>query len=460
MPAVYCRCSFKDESHRVSIRRTHSEKCGTEKEACNNISYSGSSADGKGNNSKAKSEPHGHVPSEFHVLRWSRKHPHKSSRLYRDKKALSIGTALPSDENPMDCSSLLSEITRTLKVSSLLSYDTLPSSEVAKQRTESNDINKSTGEESLQDEVFCDEPVNSMDGPSTRHLNSTTKTSVSFLWRILGRARHDCHANIYIVSIQTIRKFSQDDIEVRKGQHLKALYRVTDKVFVETQSLEKGLVPYSCCRLARKHYGSQSKLIQLSYLRLYPQSPDGTDTLPSQEIHAIKMVAIKHYSPGSQEELHAQSNQTFTVLYCDSAWIYAISDKQQGGLLPRSVCKLSQESHHLFKRWQQDEQLFQSDFIMKYDEERPTILDESPVSVSNSIQRISSKVGKIFTIVQNFVPTSPTSGNFTIRKGLKVKVTKESGQQVCVTTKSGVSFWIPQTHVRPARKNSNADKFM
>ena len=379
------------------------------------------------------------------------------SRIDRDKKALSLGTTLPCDSDDMTSPSLLSEINQTLKTSRLLSYGsvTLPPSG-AVGHADSRPLSDKDDSESM-DEVFGKKTSDSIDMLSIVHANSIKKT-VSFLWRMLGRARPHCHANIFVVCIQAVDKTNGNSIEVRKGQHLKALYRVSDKVFVETSSLKQGFIPYTSFRISRKHYGSQSKLLQLAYLQLYPQTPDGIDIQPVEQIPSIKMVALKNYFPATKEELHAQSNQVFTVLYCDAMWVYTVSGSS-GGLLPRSVCALTQESQTIFKRWQTISQ-FQSDFIMKSSEPCPAILDERPVVLPVAQQKsVNSRVGKVFTINQNFVPSSPTSStrNFTIRKGLRVKVIKENGQHICVTTRTGFSFWIPHTHVRPARKSSLGD---
>lgn len=382
-----------------------------------------------------------------------RKGTPEKSRTSRDRKALSLVTA----EDIFGPSSLLSEITKTLKVSNLLSCEpditTAPSSKFV-QQTESkyaDDKDQSVG----YDEVFL------QDSCPAEHFQPTvaSEKSVSFLWRVLGRARPNFHANIYVVSIQATSKTGKGGVEVRKGQQLKALYRESDQVFVQTLCSEQGFVPYSLCRLSRKHYGPQSKLIQLSYLRLYPQSPDGIDTLPVDQIPRIEMMASRTYVPSSHEELYAEIDQTFTILYCDTEWIYA-SNGKSSGLLPRLTCNLSHDSKKHFEQWDLKIQPFQSDFSMKYDNAKPQILNKSPVPVSSSVQRTGSKVGKIFTIIQNFIPTSPTSGTFTIRKGLRVRVVEEITNQVRVTTKTGTSFWIPQNHVRPARKNSAADKFV
>lgn len=378
-----------------------------------------------------------------------RKHAHEETRASRDRKALSLGTTLPRDI--LGQSSLLSEITKTLKVANLLSPESVVKAPSSRQVSKStNEKDESVGSLSLHDEVFFDTGQLGTTGDvlSTADINGVK--SVSFLWRILGRAKPNFHANVHIVSIQATEI---DDIQVRRGQQLKALYRKSDKVRVQNLALEEGFVPYSLCRLSRKHYGPQSKLIQLSYLRLYPQSPDGIDTLPTDQIPNIKMVAIRNHFPSSHEELSMQIGQSFTILYCDMEWIYATSNKSSG-LLPRSTCELAPDSREHFKQW--DHQPFQSDFIMRYDEPRPEILHKSPLPVVLKSVRTGSKVGKMFTVIQNFVPTSPTSGTFTIRKGLKVRVVEESGLQVCVITKTGNSFWIPQNHVRPARKNSMA----
>lgn len=367
------------------------------------------------------------------------------SRDSRDKKSLSLGGVTTLTHNPD--SSLLSEISKSLQTSELFASDSfaaLPTSQ-------------NESKPSMETVELCSD--DQLDKVFDQKSMVPNKTSVSFLWRLLGRACPDCHASIDIVSIQSVHGIEPKDISVRKGQHLKALYRVSNRVFVESPSLKQGFIPYNSCRLSRKHYGSQSRLLQLSYSRLYPQSPDGIDTQPSEQIPSIKMMAIKNYFPSFHDELHARTKQTFTALYCDSVWVFAVSGKL-GGLLPRSVCALTQECQVIFKQWL-TEQPFQSDFVMKHSEVRPAILDVSPVSVRDAASKSSSKakVGKSFTIVQNFVPTTPATSNFTIRKGLRVKVVEESEENICVITRTGFSFWIPHSHVRPARKGSVADKF-
>ena len=374
-----------------------------------------------------------------------------NSRVSRDKKALSLGTSLLHHSDAVTGSGLLSEISKSLNTSHLLSHESmaiLPSTKLtAGSKTSihlpTSDQHNVEHDGVVHDDVFVQ---------SGRRSNLSNK-SVSFLWRVLGRARPNCHANIHVVSIMAVAAVSSEDISLRKGQHLRALFRVSNRIFVETPSHKQGFVPYRSCRLSRKHYGPLSKLLQLSYAQLYPQSPDGIDIQPTEHIPSIKMVARSDYFSSSHEELHARSKQAFIVLYCDSTWVYVVSGKL-GGLLPRSVCELAQESQVVFKQWMLPTSPFQSDFVMKHGRERPQILNKSAVSVASSSQKASSKVGKIFTIVHNFVPTSPNSSNFTIRKGLRVKVIEESEQDICVITRTGFSFWIPHTHVRPARKGS------
>ena len=361
----------------------------------------------------------------------------KTSRTVRDRKALSLSSSV------LGHSSLLSEISTSLKATNLLSFESV-ATQSGSQSVHSPTI--TNGKPKINNSIVR--------AQSTVAETSSSK-SVSFLWRVLGRACPSYHANIYVVSIQTTFKHGKEDIGVRKGQQLKALYRASDSVYVQTPSLEQGFVPYSLCRLSRKHYGAQSTMIALSYFRLYPQSPDGIDSLPVCFIPKIHMVAVKSYSPSSHEEVSAHANQRFTALYCNAEWVYATNGKSSG-LLPRSICTLSHESKVHFKSWDRESQPFQSDFVVRYDKREPEILSTIPVPLNS--QRTSSKIGKVFTIIQNFAPASQMSGTFTIRKGLRVKVVEEKDSLVRVTTKTGTSFWIPQNHVRPARKSSEADK--
>lgn len=339
---------------------------------------------------------------------------------------------------------MLSEIADKLKAPDLLSYESTATS---------SHPPKGAGKVTYEN-LKNNQPFHAKVTRFTGSISSQRKP-VSFLWRLLGRANPTNNANIYVITIQDIPKVAIDDIQVRKGQYLKALYRVFDRVFTEASSRKQGFVPYSSCRVSWKHYGYQSAIAKLSYRHLYPECPDGIDLLPRGHSPEIKMVALEQHVPKSQEELQVNVGETFNTLYCDTDCVYA-SKGQHGGLLPRSVCALSQETAEIFKRWKEQDQQFRSDFVIKLNETRPSILNESPVSMPKS------KVGKLFTIVQNFVPDSADSGsNFTIRKGLRVKVVKESGHLVCATTKTGASFWIPSGYVRPAkRKSSDANQFV
>ena len=349
----------------------------------------------------------------------------------RDFRVQSVSTTHTSIDG---CTSLLSEITsfETVKRAESMQFNNRSSLLPETKQQNSHDLNFSCGQLS-------------------------SKKSVSFLWRVLGRAGPEYKANIHVVSIQAVHKTNSNDIEIRKGQQVKALYRIVDQVSVENASLECGFIPYSSCRLSRKHYGPQSMLMQLSYLQLYPQSPDGTDVLSNECSPVTTMVAVKDHFPSSHEEICAQRGEMFTALYCDAVWIYAVNT-QHSGLLPRSVCILSRESQLAYKDWMRNEKPFQTDFIVKFNESRPQILEKNPFSITHT-QKGPIKIGKIFTVIQNFVPDSPNSGTFTIRKGLRVKVMKESGQLVSVMTKKGSTFWIPSNYIRPARK-SDSDRFI
>ncbi len=284
------------------------------------------------------------------------------------------------------------------------------------------------------------------------------KKSVSFLWRILGRASPDCCANIFINPIYDVAKESEDDVSVKKGQLLKALYRIDERIFVETLSRERGFIPYSSSRISRKYYGSKSRIIQLSYLQLHVQSPDGLDIQPSELVPTVHMVAVREHTASSKEELALKVGDVFTCLYSDADVIYGTNGRCSG-IVARESCELHKKLQPYFKSWQiSNSQVLYTDFMIRRSEVRPSVLDENPVTKLEVENRnCSSRIGRIFTVTQNFVPDLPVSSNFTIRKGLRVKVIEENEKHVCVSTKSGSSFWIPFTHLRPARKNSDAE---
>ena len=380
-------------------------------------------------------------------------------------KTHSLGTSVQSETST---ASLLSEISESLNVPDLLSCaddsavsitpPKMPfSSSVAPgpspivTRVQSMLVPSARIAQSARYSLNLNDQCNSSPSPDL-----PVKKSVSFLWRVLGRAGPDCSANIHVTPIYDVTKEQHDDVSVRKGQLLKALYRKDDRIFVETLSMEQGFVPYSSCRIARKYYGSKSSLLQLSYLQLYVQSPDGVDMQRAQHVPAMHMVVLRDHASSSKDELSVKTGDIVTCLYSDSDVIYGTCRKSSG-IVPQVSCELVKKLQSLFKSWQLQNQRFQSDFVIRRSEVKPSVLDENPVTKTEvENQACGSKVGKFFVVNQNFVPDSPHSSNFTIRKGLRVKVLEENRSHVCVSTKTGASFWIPCSHLRPARKNSDA----
>jgi len=381
-------------------------------------------------------------------------------------KARSLGTSVRSEAST---TSLLSEISESLNVPDLLSCvdepvvsinpSQVPSSSLVAPgpspivtRVQSMLVPSARVAQSARYSLNLNDQCNSSPSPDL-----PMKKSVSFLWRVLGRAGPDCSANVYITPIYDVVKENHEELSVRKGQLLRALYRKDEWIFVETLSMERGFVPYSSCRIARKYYGSKSSLIQLSYLQLYVQSPDGVDVHQRPEhVPAIHMVVLRDHTSSSKDELSVKAGDEVTCLYSDSDVIYGNCGKSSG-IIPQRLCELVKKLQPLFKPWNLPNQRFQSDFVIRRSEGKPSILDKDPVTKAEVENLTSgSRVGKFFIVNQNFVPDSPHSSNFTIRKGLRVKVLEENRSHVRVSTKTGASFWIPCSHLRPARKNSDA----
>ena len=281
------------------------------------------------------------------------------------------------------------------------------------------------------------------------------------LWRILGRASPTTPASVHIASIQaTNHKHSDSELKVRKGQQLRALYRVRERVLVETQLGRHGFVPYSLCRLSRKYYGPTSKLLQLSYSQLSPENSDPLLKSHQMDMNdkAIEMVAIKDHRGLTSEELSVNNGDKLQVLYCDNSWVYAVREDYKAGILPRGACRLPQNAHKYLRSNQSQDTTIKTTPSLNDKRDSQNFTYTSRMQQQQQ-QQSGDKVGKIVSVIRSYVPKS-TPNAFTIRKGLRVKVLHESGQQLYVVTKSGVSFWIPACYVRIARKNSDPDGFL
>ena len=271
-------------------------------------------------------------------------------------------------------------------------------------------------------------------------------------------------ANIHVAAIQTVHGVRKDELQVYSGQQLKALYRIARRVFVETQEERKGFVPYSCIRISRKYYGSSSSIVQLSYSQLYVQSPDGIEDYAINSLESkpsyteIEMVAIQDHTAVSRENLPVKCGDRVRVLYCDDSWVYGVSEDHWAGCLPRISCRLTRRSQAIFQAWNNGKIPFQADFVVKFNESPPAVLRQKPVSLVDLPAHIS-KVGKVLTVTRSYIPNACNNNDITIRKGLRVQVLKADGELLKVTTKSGASFWIPSSYLRPARKTSDAKTF-
>ena len=208
-----------------------------------------------------------------------------------------------------------------------------------------------------------------------------------FLWRVLGRASQRWPALVHIVPIQS-NQSGMRGFGVRKGQQVRALYRVSGQVIVETDSNHLACIPYECCRISRKYYGSKSSLVQLSYSQLYTPIPDlppstsnrsPLQTSPSktQHIHMpIEMVAIQDsYDCLPLGEMNVDAGDKLRVLYCDNQRVYAVKQNGEAGLLARSFCRLTRRSEKTYQKWVElTGSPFQADYPMKFNEKPPSFL--------------------------------------------------------------------------------------
>ena len=306
-------------------------------------------------------------------------------------------------------------------------------------------------------------PYTTSHNNATRHSSASAQTckSVGFLWRLLGRASAEWPARLCVAAIQTTHFCERGELLVRKGEQLTAMYRVSDSVFVESTQGERGLVPYQSIRVSRKTYSSSSKTVRLSYYQLYIHSPDGIDTRAATSLQSthpgIEMVSVRELTPTSQEDLALSRGDQIFVLYCDNEWVYGVDEDRTAGFLPRGACRLTRKSQALYQNWINSQSPFQADFVIRFNEPPPPILRRNmlrkPTSLT-SLSTNSSKTREIMTVVRSYAPFIGTS-QLAIRKGLRVRVLKSDNDFCSVVTKSGSSFWIPSSHLRPACKGDS-----
>lgn len=220
-----------------------------------------------------------------------------------------------------------------------------------------------------------------------------------FLWRVLGRASQRWPASIFIVPIQN----SEAGIKglcVRKGQQVRALYRVSGQVIVEMETNHLACIPYNCCRISQKYYGPNSTLVQLSYSQLYIPVPDAPGIVCNQSpLHSmltsaagpgkghhghipIEMVAIQDcYDCKPLGELNVDAGDKLRVLYCDEEMVYAVKENGEAGLLTRSYCRLTRKSEKMFQKWVElTYSPFQADFPIKLNQKPPSFLTDGTLT--------------------------------------------------------------------------------
>ena len=232
-----------------------------------------------------------------------------------------------------------------------------------------------------------DDITDSLGAPlSQGHAESNELPREGFLWRVLGRANQRCPALIHIVPIQS-RQVGISGLCVRKGQQVRALYRVSGQVIVEMETNHLASIPYECCRISRKHYGPKSTLVEMSYTHLYTavpsvpnsQSPQHTAQTPlsKTKVHVpIEMVAILDcYDCLPPGEINVDAGDKLRVLYCDDKMVYAVKENGEAGLMARNFCRLTRKSEKLYQKWvEHTRSPFQADFPVRFNEKPPNFL--------------------------------------------------------------------------------------
>ena len=275
---------------------------------------------------------------------------------------------------------------------------------------------------------------------------SQRKTS-SFLWRVLARASEQCPANVFVV---TISSSSSGDLKVGKGQKLMALHKIREQVYARDRHGNKGFVPYHMCRLSLKHY-RHTEARKLAHTNLYLQSADGVDDYSrnrphSESLPVIRMVAIQGHKAQHPGSLSASVGDKLRALYCDEQWVYAVNQTGQAGFLPRTACRLTTKGQEMFKEWILPQMLFQSDFVIKFNEPVPDIL-----SRKQAVTLPTFKQGEFVVIEDSYMSEDGTAEPIFLKKGLRVRLLEAKDNSLRVTTGPGVSCWVPVQFCTPCR---------
>lgn len=287
---------------------------------------------------------------------------------------------------------------------------------------------------------------------NNEHTNNNVKSqrdTSSFLWRVLTRASEQWPANIFVVTICPSR-YENGDLRVVKGCKLVAMYKVGKQVYAMDCRGNKGFVPYSICRLSLTHY-RYIKAQSLAHVNLYLQSADGVDNSRphGQSLPVIRMVAIQDHRAEHRGVLSVAVGDKLRALYCDEQWVYAVNQTGHAGFLPRTACRLTRKGQEVFKDWIIPQRLFQSDFVVKYNEHVPDILMQRQAATMPVF-----KQGEFVIIEDSYISKeSNVSEPVCLKKGLRVRLLEEKGDRLRVTTGPGVSCWLPAQYCTPCRNS-------
>ena len=284
-------------------------------------------------------------------------------------------------------------------------------------------------------------------------FKSQRKTS-SFLLRVLTRASEQWSANVFIVTISANVSGRRGHLKADRGRKLMAMYKMGEQVYARDCHGNEGFVPYSICRLSLKHY-RHTEARKLAHTNLYLQSADGVDDdcdsigVTSHPLPVIRMVAIQDHKGDHQGMLPASVGDKLRALYCDDQWVYAINQTGRTGFLPRTACRLTVKGQEIFKEWILPQRLFQSDFVIKYNEPVPDILSRKQAVVMPTF-----KPGEFVVIEDSYTSSESNNGKpVFLKKGLRFRLLEAKHGSLKVTTGPGVSCWVPSQFCTPCRSS-------
>ena len=270
-----------------------------------------------------------------------------------------------------------------------------------------------------------------------------------FVKRIFLRSTAIQPANIQMIVISTQEpNDEQHRVMVKPGDRVTGLYALQEDIVIRTSRGDRGLVPYSSCRVSKAFYGRNSKIVNYSTLSLYTistlciESFSRSDDTPLPI--PINMIIIKPYNANQRDELTVNAGDHIRLLFSNDEWVFGRLQDGQSGFVPREHCRPVTKSIKLLSssQWTFPAFIFQSDFMFNLQEPPPKCLLTHPLFPNK-------EAGDIVMVTRNYTPPGT---QVLIRKGACIKTIYHEEHFKYVATISGSSFWIPAAYTVPAPK--------